>query len=150
MPHSNTVSLQIPLTGLLALTLFASALAWAALSAEPGLLDTPVADPQEPQTTITQQELVLEVRDEQEQLEELPREQLVVKAESGERAAQVALGADFAKEAATLTFAPAAANEAFEDAARWYTRAASQGFPGAPSLDYAGVRFFPIRIQRER
>ena len=89
------------------------------------------------------------VEDEQEELEQLPRDQLVVKAEQGERAAQVVLGSDFAREATLLSFAPAAANDALSDAVRWYSLAASRGFPGAPSLDQAGIHFFPIRIQRE-
>jgi len=89
------------------------------------------------------------VVEEQETLEQLPRAELEVKAEQGERAAQVVLGADFAREATQLSFAPAAANDALSDAARWYSLAASRGFPGAPSLDQSGVRFFPIRVQRE-
>lgn len=90
------------------------------------------------------------VEDEQEELEQLPREQLVIKAEQGERAAQVALGSDYAREATSLSFAPEAANDALSDAVRLYTLAASRGFPGAPSLDRAGIRFVPIRIQRDR
>ena len=119
----------------------------------PGLLDTPIVE--QPQTqlpaaapVINQETMEREIREEQEQLEKLPREQLLDKAEAGERAAQVALGADYAKEAAELAFSPAAANAALSDAARWYSLAASRGFPGAPSLDRAGVRFYPIRIQR--
>ena len=95
-----------------------------------------------------QNELRAEVAEEQRQLELLPRDELREKAENGERAAQVVLGADFAKEATLLSFAPAAANDALSDAARWYSLAASRGFPGAPSLDQSGVRFYPIRIQR--
>ncbi len=95
-----------------------------------------------------QNELRAEVAEEQRQLELLPRDELQEKAENGERAAQVVLGADFAKEATLLSFAPAAANDALSDAARWYSLAASRGFPGAPSLDQSGVRFYPIRIQR--
>ncbi|MGQ7845463.1 hypothetical protein ACUNV4_13350 [Granulosicoccus sp. 3-233] len=89
------------------------------------------------------------VVEEQEILEKLPREELETKAEQGERAAQVVLGADFAREATLLSFAPAAANDALSDAARWYSLAASRGFPGAPSLDQSGIRFFPIRVQRD-
>ncbi|MFK8075576.1 MAG: hypothetical protein AB8B84_03245 [Granulosicoccus sp.] len=99
-------------------------------------------------TLTAQNELRVEVAEEQRQLELLPRDELVEKAENGERAAQVVLGADFAKEATLLSFAPAAANDALSDAARWYSLAASRGFPGAPSLDQSGVRFYPIRIQR--
>jgi len=93
-------------------------------------------------------ELRREVAQEQKELEKLSRKDLEKKAESGERAAQVVLGADFAQEAALLSFAPAAANDALSDAARWYSLAASRGFPGAPSLDTAGVRFYPIRVHR--
>lgn len=125
------------------------------LSLRPGLLDTTVVEqPQNQQPAATpantQETLEREVREEQEQLEKLPREQLLDKAEAGERAAQVALGADYAKEAAELAFSPAAANAALSDAAHWYSMAASRGFPGAPSLDRSGVRFYPIRIQRQR
>ncbi len=97
----------------------------------------------------TQEELRVAVVEEQETLEKLPRKELETKAEQGERAAQVVLGADYAREAMQLSFAPAAANDALSDAARWYSLAASRGFPGAPSLDQAGMRFFPIRIQRD-
>ena len=93
--------------------------------------------------------LQAEVRAEQDALETLPRDELERRADDGERAAQVVLGADFAKEADLLGFAPAAANDALADAARWYSTAAAQGFPGAPSLDQAGVRFWPVRIRRE-
>ena len=93
--------------------------------------------------------LQAEVRAEQDALETLPRDELERRAETGERAAQVVLGTDFAKEADLLGFAPAAANDALADAARWYSAAAARGFPGAPSLDQAGVRFWPIRIRRE-
>ncbi len=96
-----------------------------------------------------QEELREAVVEEQETLEKLPRNELETKAEQGERAAQVVLGADFAREATQLSFAPAAANDALSDAARWYSLAASRGFPGAPSLDQAGVRFYPIRVQRD-
>ncbi len=98
----------------------------------------------------TQQILRDAVALEQSSLEKLDRDELQTKAENGERAAQVVLGADFAQEAALLSFAPAAANDALSDAAKWYSLAASRGFPGAPSLDQAGIRFYPIRIQRER
>ncbi len=98
----------------------------------------------------SEEQLRTVVEDEQEVLEQLPREQLVVMAEQGERAAQVVLGSEFAREATLLSFAPAAANDALSDAVRWYSLAASRGFPGAPSLDKAGIRFFPIRIQREQ
>lgn len=97
----------------------------------------------------SQEQLQLVVEEEQEALEQLPRDELIVKAEQGERAAQVALGADFAREASLLSFAPAAANDALADAVHWYSEAAANGFPGAPSLDEAGIRFVPIRVQRD-
>jgi len=116
---------------------------------EPGGLDRTVeGTPTSPPVDI--ERLQDEVQAEQAALETLPRAELEDRAESGERAAQVALGTDFAREATLLAFAPAAANDALADAARWYSLAASRGFPGAPSLDQAGVRFYPIRIQRER
>lgn len=93
-------------------------------------------------------ELQENVRAEQEALEKLPRAEVQKLAEGGARAAQVVLGVNFAKEAAQLSFAPAAANDALGDAARWYSLAASRGFPGAPSLDQAGIKFYPIRVQR--
>ena len=99
---------------------------------------------------VDQKTLVREVRREQDALERLDRRALEAKAEDGERGAQVALGADFAREAEQLAFAPAAANDALSDAVRWYSLAASRGYPGAPALDQAGVSFYPIRIQRPR
>lgn len=99
---------------------------------------------------VDQRSLEREVRIEQEELETLDREALEERAEAGERGAQVALGADYAREAESLAFAPAAANDALSDAVYWYSLAASRGFPGAPSLDQAGVSFYPIRIQRPR
>lgn len=138
------------------------------VDADPGALDRPLVidgqvNPEKPGvvTSLTpvgdtvvepvesQEELREVVAEEQEELELLPRDELEERAEGGERAAQVVLGADFAREATLLSFAPAAANDALSDAARWYSLAASRGFPGAPSLDQAGVRFFPIRVQRD-
>ncbi|MFK7997566.1 MAG: hypothetical protein AB8B87_25800 [Granulosicoccus sp.] len=87
---------------------------------------------------------------EQRELKKLSRAELQSRAEKGERAAQVTLAEDFADEAALLTFAPEAANAALSDALFWYAKAASSGFPGAPSLDQAGVKFYPIRAQRSR
>lgn len=160
--------LPIPLAACLSLFVLLSTSLPAALANESdaGPLDRPLSLPgDETQGTTTtlapsvdsrnnpiqsQEQLRTVVEEEQEQLEQLPRNQLEVKAEQGERGAQVALGSDFAREAALLTFAPAAANDALSDAVRWYSLAASRGFPGAPSLDLAGVHFFPIRIQRER
>ena len=95
-----------------------------------------------------QAQLRAAIKKEQKELEKLSRSELQAKADSGERAAQVVLGADFAKEATLLSFAPAAANDALSDAAKYYSLAASRGFPGAPSLDSSGIRFYPIRIQR--
>ena len=88
------------------------------------------------------------VEEEIEILEALPAAALEARAESGERAAQVVLGIEFAREAQSLNGIPAAANQAAEDAVRWYSLAARRGFPGAPSLDYAGVSFYPVRVQR--
>jgi len=135
---------------LLAVTGAATLLLGQAIAAEaPGVLDqiielSPAAAP------VQIERLQEAVQVEQEVLETLERDELETRAESGERAAQVALGADFAKEATLLGFAPAAANDALADAVRWYSLAASRGFPGAPSLDQAGIRFYPIRIQREQ
>ncbi|MFT4725729.1 MAG: hypothetical protein ACI9UN_000224 [Granulosicoccus sp.] len=140
-----------------------------AMAADPGPLDQPlplsstqrpgkpgavslqaqtVAQPSNP--VAAQNQLRAEVAKEQIELEKLNREDLIKKAENGERAAQVVLGADYAKEATLLSFAPAAANDALSDAAKWYSLAASRGYPGAPSLDSSGIRFYPIRIQRNR
>ena len=99
---------------------------------------------------VDQKSLEREVRKEQKKLEKLDRRALKRRAEKGERGAQVALGTDFAREAEKLAFAPRAANAALSDAVRWYSLAASRGYPGAPALDRAGVSFYPIRIQRER
>jgi len=90
-----------------------------------------------------------DVQREQIALERLNRNVLENRAEQGERAAQVALGVDFARESALLSFAPVAANNALSDAIRWYSLAARRGYPGAPSLDQSGVRFFPVRAARE-
>ena len=118
---------------------------------KPGVTTLNISQSQRvPAVTIsTQADLRREVIKEQQNLEKLNRRQLQQRADNGERAAQVVLGADFAKEATLLSFAPAAANDALSDAARWYSLAASRGFPGAPSLDQAGIRFYPIRIQRQ-
>lgn len=115
---------------------------------EAGVLDV-VPSELSRQLVLSPEQLQEQVQREQSELESLDRNALETRAEAGERVAQVALGADFAKEATLLGFAPAAANDALSDAARWYSLAASRGFPGAPSLDQAGVRFYPIRIQRE-
>lgn len=88
------------------------------------------------------------VREEQDTLERLPRPALNARALRNERAAQIALGVSFAREAALLGFSVAAANSAASDAVRWYNKAASQGFPGAPSLDIAGIRHYPVRASR--
>ena len=129
-----------------------------------GVLDAPLpgattqtTTAQEPVITLEtddpqaiQQALREELADEQEELVKLPRPELQQRAENGERAAQVTLAEDFAKEAAQLAFAPDAANDALSDAVRWYSTAASRGFPGAPSLDQAGVHFYPVRVHRSR
>lgn len=108
----------------------------------------PVRNAQNPESA--NKALRTELAKEQKELEKLPREELQARAENGERAAQVTLAEDFAEEASLLSFAPDAANDALSDAARWYSMAAEQGFPGAPSLDTAGVKFYPIRVQRSR
>ncbi len=100
---------------------------------------------------VARQEAVQEVvEDEIEVLEALPIAVVEERAEDGERAAQIVLGTEFAKEAQSLTGLPEAANQAAEDAVRWYSLAARRGFPGSVSLDYAGVSFYPIRVQRTR
>ncbi len=97
-----------------------------------------------------QQAIRDELSDEQDVLEALPRDELEDRAEQGERAAQITLAAEFAQEASQLAFAPEAANDALSDAVRWYSLAAKRGFPGAPSLDQAGVQFYPIRVHRNQ
>ena len=91
-----------------------------------------------------------EVRREQRRLGRLGRGALERAAHAGERGAQAALGESYAREAGSLAFYPAAANDALADAVRWYSLAASRGFPGAPSLDRAGIDPYPIRAQRPR
>ena len=151
----------------LLLSLFTASIASANTAVTPrsGVLDQPLPGsettliPTTPQESLilspgtpeeVQEELRSELQEEQEELEELPREELEDRAENGERAAQVVLAEDFAQEAAMLSFAPEAANDALSDAVRWYSMAARRGFPGAPSLDQAGVKFYPIRVQRSR
>lgn len=126
-----------------------------AMAADLGALDRPGAVTLQAQSNArvtnpvaAQAQLRADVAQEQKELEKLNRNELQEKADNGERAAQVVLGADFAKEATLLSFAPAAANDALSDAAKWYSLAASRGYPGAPSLDSSGIRFYPIRIQR--
>lgn len=112
--------------------------------------DAPTRDPDldSPNAGIRQEAVQAAVEEEIEELEALPIQQVEALAESGERAAQVVLGTEFAREAQNLSSMPALANQAAEDAVRWYSQAARRGFPGAPSLDYAGVSFYPIRVQR--
>ncbi|PID62033.1 MAG: hypothetical protein CSB44_04640 [Gammaproteobacteria bacterium] len=93
-------------------------------------------------------ELRDDVAREQAELDKLPQADLEERAELGQRSAQVALAEEYAREASQLAFAPVAANDALSDAVRMYNLAASRGFPGAPSLDMAGVKFYPIRAQR--
>ncbi len=162
----------IPLAACLSLSALLSITLPAVMAAETdaGPLDRPLDRPQsqpgdEDRSTVTtlapsvdasntpietEEQLRPLVEKEQEELEQLPIDQLVVKAEQGERAAQVVLGTKYAHEATLLSFAPDAANDALSDAVRWYLLAASRGFPGAPSLDLAGIRYYPIRIQREQ
>ena len=112
--------------------------------------DVPARDPDldSADPEIRQEAVQTAVEEEIEELEALPIVEVEERAESGERAAQVVLGTDFAREAQSLSNMPALANQAAEDAVRWYSQAASRGFPGAPSLDYAGVSFYPVRVQR--
>lgn len=123
-----------------------------ATTQSPGI--APVVTTLDPATPVNpevaQENLRREFEQEQEALQQLPEKELQQLAEQGERAAQVVLAENFAREAAMLAFAPAAANDALSDAVRWYSLAASRGYPGAPSLDHAGVQFFPIRVQRAR
>lgn len=130
-----------------------------ALDSAPSLLptvaqpfDTPNRDPDlnSADPNVRQEAVQMAVEEDIEELEALPMSQVEARAESGERAAQVVLGTDFAREAQSLSNMPALANSAAEDAVRWYSQAARRGFPGAPSLDYAGVSFYPIRVQRTR
>ncbi len=124
------------------------------IALDPGPLDEPL--PQsifEVNEHVAEQladKLVEEVKEAQQELAQESRSELTEKAEDGQRLAQVELGADFAEEATLLGFAPEAANDAAADALRWYSLAAQRGFPGAPSLDRSGVRFFPVRVQRSR
>jgi len=97
-----------------------------------------------------QETLRIELKAELEELERLSPEALKRKTERGERSAQVLVAEEFAKEAADLAFAPEAANAVLSDAARWYSLAAMSGFSGAPSLDSAGVQFYPMRVHRSR
>lgn len=154
-------------TALLIALGFASShvLANTSASTAPGVLDRPLPESPTSLTEVVVQPaavlnadtpdeveevLTEEFIEEQEELEQLPRVELQDRADLGERGAQVVLAEDFAQEAAMLAFAPAAANEALSDAVRWYSLAAQRGYPGAPSLEQAGVQFFPIRAQRDR
>jgi hypothetical protein len=129
--------------GVLDLPLPGSETTVALLETQPATVLDAVGDPDALQDALQE-----ELDKEREELEELPRTQLEQRAEQGERAAQITLAEDFAEEASLLAFAPEAANDALSDAVRWYALAAQRGFPGAPSLDQAGVRFYPIRVQR--
>jgi len=97
-----------------------------------------------------QEALRSELESELEELKKLSPEELQSQAQGGVRAAQLLVGEAFAKEAAGLSFAPEAANAAASDAARWYSLAAMSGFPGAPPLDFAGVKVYPFQVQRSR
>lgn len=91
-----------------------------------------------------------QVKKEQRELARLTKSIVKQRAEKGERLAQISVGSDLAKEAQSLAFAPAAANDANSDALRWYAVAAKRGYPGAPSLDTTGVSFYPVRVVRNR
>lgn len=141
---ANTVSTGEPNAGVLDLPMPASDTELTISTQQPAAIRN-ASSPEE-----ANQALRTEFVKEKNELEKLPRAQLQQRAENGERAAQVTLAEDFAKEAALLSFSPEAANDALSDAVRWYAMAASTGFPGAPSLDQAGVKFYPIRVQRSR
>ncbi len=97
-----------------------------------------------------QKELAKQIKKEQKELAKLARKELKQLADKGERLAQVELANEFAAEAQSLTFAPAAANAALSDALKWYSLAAKRGYPGAPALDTSGVSVFPIRVVRNQ
>jgi len=78
---------------------------------------------------IRQQAVQDTVEAEIEELEALPVAVVEDRANDGERAAQVVLGNEFAKEAQSLTGLPALANQAAEDAVRWYSLAAMRSWP---------------------
>lgn len=153
------------LTGLLIVIATLNTSAMDTDSGEPGVLDRPLPtttnaptsasvatnqdSEQSPSPQVIQNNLQAEYEQEEAELNQLPEQELQAKAEQGERAAQVVFAESFAREATMLAFAPAAANDALSDAVRWYSLAASRGFPGAPSLDLAGVQFYPIRVQRQ-
>ncbi|MFK7858940.1 MAG: hypothetical protein AB8B64_08970 [Granulosicoccus sp.] len=86
---------------------------------------------------------------EQSLLRALPLSELEALAEQGDRAAQLTLAEIYAQEAALLSYAPEAAAQALSDAASLISRAAEAGFPGTPTLDRVGVKFFPMRAPRE-
>ena len=145
--------------------LIALGLASSHVVATPGVLDRPLPDSPTSLAEVLEQppavldadtpeeveEALTEVfTEEQEVLEQLPRTELQDLADLGERGAQVVLAEDFAQEATMLAFAPAAANDALSDAVRWYSLAAQRGYPGAPSLEQAGIQFYPIRSHRAR
>lgn len=111
-----------------------------------GVIDLPLPD----RAALNPNALKQQVKKEQKELAKLDTKALKQKAEAGERLAQVALAADYAKEAQMLAFAPAAASAAHSDAIRWYSIAAKRGYPGAPALDRSGVSFFPVRVIRNK
>lgn len=110
-----------------------------------GIIDQPAAS-----VGLSEKDRTKQVKKEQAALEKESRVKVKKKAESGERLAQVVLANDFAAEAQQLTFAPVAANTALSDSLRWYAIAAQRGYPGAISLDKAGVSFYPVRVVRNR
>lgn len=110
-----------------------------------GIIDEPAAS-----TGAGKKDQQKKVKKEQAALEKESRKSVKNRAEKGERLAQVVLGNDFATEAQQLTFAPIAANAALSDALKWYAIAAQRGYPGALSLDAAGVSFYPLRVVRNK
>jgi len=110
-----------------------------------GIIDEPAAS-----VGVSEKDRQKQVKKEQKALEKESRNKVKNRAEKGERLAQVVIGNDFAAEAQQLTFAPIAANAALSDALKWFTIAAKRGYPGALSLDTAGVSFYPLRVVRNK
>jgi len=114
-----------------------------------GVLDGIQPEASSPQEAAKQRRAARKaLKQERKALKKLKRAALKKKAEKGERAAQIVLAENYAKEASLLGFSPKAANDALSDAVRWYSQAAKRGLPGAISLDDAGVKIYPIRAHR--
>ncbi len=87
------------------------------------------------------------LKEEREELKKNSRQELVAKANNGERAAQLVLAEEFADEANYESITIVSANDALSDAAYWYSLAARRGYPGAPAVDGA-LPIFPLRPLR--